>query len=236
MYWTASRVCLTLPARRPFHDRRRPHDEDIVESHCRDRDVGIACLEPAGARAGRRATAGDRALRHVVQSAGPAAVRSRDALSTFLLVSRVPGGVRASAPGRSAVRHGLLGDRAQHAPEPARPDAEGQPRTRPGHVAEGHGPARCRHRASGTTSRPCSRSTPITTRWRMARACSATSRRWLPWRSAIPMTTRRRSAMPSPSALPRPPTTRPTRTSSRAPPSWSRSSGASRATPASPTT
>ena len=78
----------------------------------------------------------------VVQSAGPAAVRSRDALSTFLLVSRVPGGVRASAPGRSAVRHGLLGNRAQPAPEPARPDAEGQPGLGLAALQKAHGPAR----------------------------------------------------------------------------------------------
>ncbi len=120
--------------------------------------VGIAIVAsltwgaPALGAGHGRATAGNRPFHDIVQRAGPAALRPRDALSALLLVSRIPGGVRAGAAGRSPVRHRLLGDRAQPALEPARPAAQGQPRARAWPRCRREPPCRRRPRASGTTS------------------------------------------------------------------------------------
>ena len=163
-------------------------------------------------------------------TSGATAVRSRHAVSAFVLVSASTD-IFEDAQGRSGMRHGLLGRGACCSIRSCR---RRQPSARPCRHPEGQG-HRCEDAARARLYRRARAIyvdyDKIDHRTRVQsylKAMEALAGRY-------PMTMRRRSPTPSRStSRPRPPT-RPMPTSSRARRSWRRSPSASPSIPASPT-
>ena len=172
------------------------------------------------------------AFRNIVQAGSAEAFRPRDAVSAFVLVSRVAKGFRGCAEGRSRMRHRLLGHCAQPAVESPRPAAgeesrRGRCRDREGQERRRQDPARARlPRRARRHVRRLREGRPPHPHSGLCQGHGSN------WRSAIRTTTRRRSTMRSRSTPRRRRPTRPTPTSSRARRSWSRSRSASRSIPA----